>query len=451
MDVFTDSTLRRHAFLTARGFEHRDGATWTIEPFDAGQLGNSDQIFTRLYSANRAVWILDRETARALRRPLEIPSTVFDVQRNTKAATYLQMAERISFQPRGKDQKDSLLLFPEKIEQWGIDLDDSDAESIEAAMVRLQDHFGRSLVYPPGRLSTYLMEGIRDRAREQVNFRSRPESFTLFRSINFLDWTRTRPFTEAEQGMGFVHSFDKNAMYLNAAAIALPIGNYRHTANPAITNQPGIWRARIRPLSGCALWNPPGAHNQWVYTPTLLQLQELGLIDEVCEAWISDESHKLFPTWQSRLKKALAGAKAERPEVAELMTRFVKSIYTKGIGYLNSDLFKEEWFFRPDWWGMIVSEAAARTFRDAAQVLVECATIPVATHIDCLYYVSDEPDPYTAFPTFRSAFANKFKWKGTCRLTPEIIAAHGAGKKSGEFAGLIKRGIKAYLRESVKS
>lgn len=435
--------LRKHAYLTARGFEFRECGKWKVEDFDASQFNNADALFARLYSANRAVWILSEDLAQELRRPLETPSARFEVKRSEKTEAHLEMTERISFKPRGAEDRDGAqLFFPEKSEAWGIDEGD-DVEVIERATVRLQDHFKRSLVYPPGRLNVYLMEGARDRANEQVNYKRAPTSFEMFKPpvIEYLDWCKVRRFTEAEKQARYIHSFDKNAMYLNAVGVPLGVGTYRHAVNPDVVNQPGVWRVKSSPLADCNLFNVPGAQNEWVCTPTLLLLQELGLLREVSEAYICDESHKLFPTYYAHMKKALALCDAS--PVGETMKGFVKVMYTRGVGYLNSDLFEGEWFHRPDWWSMIVSEAGARVFRDAVQVNNECGVTPIATHIDCLYYVSNEPDAYAALPIFSASLANKFKHKGTCEITPEMIQAFDDGKGSGEFAGMVKRGIKA--------
>src|SRR5262249_44739885 len=243
--------LRKHTYLTRRGFEFRECGQWRIEAFDTSQFINADQLFARLYSANRATWILVEDLAQELRRPLATPSARFEVKRNNKSEAHLEMMERVSFKPCGAEDRDGAqIFFPEKAEAWGIS-DDDNPEVIERATERLQQHFGRSLVYPPGRLNAYLMEGTRDKAHQQVNYKHPPSSFDIFKPIEHPDWCKLRPFTEAEKGAKYIHSFDKNAMYLQCVGIPLSVGNYRRIIKPDVPDQPapGVWRVKAAPFS----------------------------------------------------------------------------------------------------------------------------------------------------------------------------------------------------------
>jgi hypothetical protein len=501
--------LRKHAFLTSRGLEYRECGEWKIEEFDAyAYRGGAPQaLYARLYSANRAIWILCERQAGELQQLLSLPGgrnpQGFDVARNSVREIDAEenrvmvsgdtdgdraMSERISFKPKGasKQTKDCCLLFPDKAENWGFSEEDN-PEVIEEALDSLQAEFGRSLVYPPGRLAIYLMEGARDRAKEQVEYKRPPRFYypggeldNLFAThaakIGDLDWKRLRPLTEDERGgrlcdfKRYLHAFDKNAAFLQCVGIPLGIGNYRRHARPPVTGDPGLWLVRSLPYFAAQTlknlqgqnaerdlpesFNPPGLagtvpFSQWVTTPTLRLLCELDLIVDIEEAWLADDSHKLFPTYYSRIKQAIDSC--DRPfvdsidEQAQRLTkRFIKTIYVKGIGYLRSQHFKDAWFYRPDWWATIVSEATARIFRDAIEVKRECGAWPVATYIDCLYYVSDHPDPWESFPIFNGRFSNKYKHKGTCPLTPDLASAAERGLSAGDFGGLFKRAVKAY-------
>src|SRR5262249_52345992 len=184
-----------------------------------------------------------------------------------------------------------------------------------------------------------------DKAHQQVNYKRPPSSFDIFKPIEHPDWCKLRPFTEAEKGAKYIHAFDKNAMYLQCVGIPLGVGNYRHMVKPNVPGQPfpGVWRVKSIPFSGCDLFNMPGAQNEWVMTPTLLLMRKLGLLRDIEERYICDDSHKLFPTYYSHMKKALA--LCDQSEVGETMKDFIKKMYTQGIGYLNSDLFADEWFY----------------------------------------------------------------------------------------------------------
>jgi hypothetical protein len=514
--------LRKHAFLTSRGLEYRECGEWKIEEFSPLLFPHLDGILWRLYSANRAIWILDDQVAEDLREVAEAfwrngsdwKAAHFEVKRNAAPSTFdneedepddtitrlaerendaqlIDASERVSFRPHGgpAQTKDCQLFFPGKAENWGFSEDDG-PETIERALVALQNHFGRSLVYPPGRLAIYLMEQSRERAKEQVDYKRQP-SFrrpnNIWRDVGAddliiggddraprtfenpfvhlqddLDWKKLRPLSIAERQKKYVHAFDKNAAFLQAVGIPLGVGDYTYVSRPQVSDCPGLWlvksisffsedRTRLRYFKGMnremSEWfNPPGFANaipfsQWVTTPTLKLLCDLDLIVEVEAAWLADDAHKLFPTYYSNIKQVLA--LCDVSPTGRLMRRFVKGIYTKGIGYLRADFARQanEWFYRPDWWATIVSEATARIFRDAIDVNKAHGVWPIATYIDCLYYVSDEPDAYKAFPIFQEKFGSKFKHKGTCELTPQLANAHGDDVTPGAFGGMFKRGL----------
>ena len=473
--------LRKHAFITDGTFEFRECGEWQRWSFDPKTWRTADGLFARLWSENRAIWVLSEETARWLRAALSGPVEQFHVTRNSireideeenricrsGGDEGREMSERISFKPKSAPEgtRDCCILFPDKAQNWEIDADDN-PEVIERAFTRLQEHFGRSLVYPPGRLAIYLMEGARERAKEQVDYKRKPSSLGPWSELGDLDWKRTREFTGVEKQAKYIHAFDKKAAFLQAVGIPLGLGEYRRWEGPIeielpLDNLPGLWLVRsMSYLNAREDFAAPGFRGaevfpQWVATPTLQLLAKLGLLTEIKEAYVATEAHKLFPTYQSRIRRAIAEAESEmavaasdddeRFEAARMMKRFIKAIYVKGIGYLHADFAKGEWFHRPDWWSTIVAEASARIFRDAMDVYVGAGALPVAVYIDCLYYVSNERDPYKAFPMFASErFANKYKHKGTALLTREMINAHRDGVAPGSFGGMFKRAVEKF-------
>lgn len=491
--------LRKHAFLTARGFEYREAGKWKIEDF-SGLVGlrlsiaESDPVYARLWSENRAIWILNDGIAQALQYALSQFSKCYDVKRNAprdddgliqiegEEDDFRQESERISFKPRGVDErtKDCQIFFPGKAENWGFSAED-DPEVVERALVALQEHFRRSLVYPPGRLAIYLMEGCRDRAKEQVDYKKTPRFSGLpveetwsggnpFNRLDDQDWKKLRSLTPTEAQRRYVHAFDKNAAFLQCVGVSLPIGNYRYVYKPHQVNldqlnldQCGLWlvqgesyfRHQVNSGRGAEvipeMFAVSGLQGtfpfaQWVTTPTLKLLCELDLIEEVEEAYLCDDSHKLFPTYYSQVKQAIGLSYLHDAPVARMMRRLIKMMYVKGVGYLCASFALEagEWFYRPDWWATIVSEASVRMFRDAIEVYQCEGAWPIAAYIDCLYYVSDNPDRIEAFPIFGRIFGKRYKHKGTAPLTPELRDAAINGLTPGDFSGLFKQAAEAY-------
>ena len=492
------TNLRRHAFLTKRGLEYREAGAWRIDGFILENVRECDATLANLWSENRAIWILDENWATTLDRVL-VGARRFELKTNRfydlgdggeeAEAPYTNMSLRVAFKPKGAPDsvKDCLILFPDKALQWEMD-EESDPEVCEWALARLQEHFSRSLVYPPGRLSTYLMESTRERAKEQWDYKRPPSTFDPWLRLSqgddpLDDWKRLRPFTHTEKKTKYIHAFDKNAAYLQAIGIPLGVGEYhRYDAKERLLDweRPGVWKVKTRPyfsdelaatlLDGgrqvSRMFNPPGLRGSepfsvWVATPQFKLMCELDLITDVEEAYLADDSSKLFATYYSHIKQALSLAdelianNLDRPDGSEIVERrksgeigkrmksFAKAIYSRGIGYLRAEFAREsgQWFYRPDWWAMIVAEVGARLFRDTREVWKESGDWPVGVYVDCVYYASDEPDWRKAFPVFSESgrFGNKFKHKGTCANTKKLAGAFGNGMSPGEFGGVFKR------------
>jgi hypothetical protein len=277
---------------------------------------------------------------------------------------------------------------------------------------------------------------------------------------------------------------------LQAVGIPLGLGEYHYYKNDRLLDgdRPGIWKVKSRGYEtvrgfrsnydGKPLFEekhfprefaPPGLRGSepffhWVTTPQFRLLCEMDLIADVEGAYLADDSAKLFATYYSHINQALnlandlARNNLNRPDGSEIIERrkahdvgrmarrFTKAIYSRGVGYLRAEFARKsgEWFYRPDWWAMIVSEAGARLFRDAREVWEAHKAWPVAVYVDCLYYAAEEADPIEALPAFGGRFANKYKHKGTCKMTKKLASAFEKGMAPGEFAGLFKRESEKY-------
>jgi hypothetical protein len=233
--------------------------------------------------------------------------------------------------------------------------------------------------------------------------------------------------TDLKGKQSYVHSWDKNSMYL-AACTSANLG----TGDPVYINgeelemhyeetlrrwydgkRPGMWRIDLHetPYPFNPLYNLDGRTLQeWVTTPLLKLLFALGARFSIREAYIWPEYHRVLDKFASRIwdaRQELKTDAAKYPHAAgrELAYYSMKRIATAGVGLLgNTDA--QKWapaFYRPDWRATIVEEAKARIIYKLMQVNrtypdVRGGSLPLTVAVDHVIYFSDESDPAAAFP-----------------------------------------------------
>ena len=124
----------------------------------------------------------------------------------------------------------------------------------------------------------------------------------------------------------------------------------------------------------------------------------------VHEAYVWPTSHRALEPWYKRLRDARVALKSDmytypHAEARQLAYQAIKAIYTQSIGWLSSTAWDREGddLWRPDWRDAIIGQARANLFRNIL-TFVKSGHIPWMAGADCLYFVSDDPDPLTAKP-----------------------------------------------------
>jgi len=255
----------------------------------------------------------------------------------------------------------------------------------------------------------------------------------------------TRPILPPEEGMPYLHGYDKRASYLHASDIVLGVGDWEHIAmEDALESytfkDAGVWRLEFHgghsdkdiALSRCSVYEAHAKGKMisrflegWFYSPMVRALKTLGYNFHVKEGYFFPEGKAILKHWREKMLEGLAISHAVEMNGNPFLRRMIKATYTRAIGLMGSQTFSHDTLYRPDWRSMIIDEASARILfnvdkigrlsLETGQPLAE----PLAVYDDCLYYPSFSPDPYAATPILTAGgnLSAKFVYKGSYDLT----------------------------------
>jgi hypothetical protein len=203
-----------------------------------------------------------------------------------------------------------------------------------------------------------------------------------------------RPLTPSEQGMRYVHAYDKSSMYL-AACSSMPLG----FGKPELVTggmerfspkTPGYWHVIVPSGSAHAEFPAIAPQAPWCATPSLSIALEAGYRVTFQEAWVWPEAHQPLNPWSKHIRTARDVLRGSSP----LAYRALKSCYTQSIGWLGlrtlADSEMPNDLYRPDWRHAIIAAARANLYRNIVKAYKASGRAPFAVGTDCLYYTADD-------------------------------------------------------------
>jgi hypothetical protein len=324
--------------------------------------------------------------------------------------------------PKGSGQREGRRLafvFPEHA-GWGWAL--PDARSLLATVTYLDQTLARPVIDSPDLVAHQLLTDLTlDQPTSwlrssPVDLRTLPmrdgATISMMESVRDLVWMR--PLTLVEQRQRYLHKYNHISPYLEACtAVRLGAGAPEYSSNGRAYDgiRPGIWRIHAEQagsiFDGKRL--PHFLDGEWISTPQVKCVQDIGYHVYVQEGYYWSQSHELLKRWGMTLWQA-----AER-----LHTQG----YKHGLGRANAShtikllaqlsvaiLAKEEndgGWARPDWRAQIVGRSRAILFTHLA-TLARKGIMPPLVNQDALWVVSDDPNPLTAVPDLVAAH----RWKG---------------------------------------
>jgi hypothetical protein len=261
------------------------------------------------------------------------------------------------------------------------------------------------------------------------------------------DFAWKRPI---EEKGAWLHAYDKNSMYLSAASGAgLGIGNPTYYAGTNMKTPDmklaGLWHIRdcvhipgadkvLAPLYAMHTFAPwPLAEGQeWCTTPILKILCEMGYHVTLSEGYEWPITRRALggapnrPGWAETLWSWRAKYKADTSEAGAVKYASMKRIATASIGLLGHynptapAPMRDRAFPRPDWWSTIIETAKARMLYNIDAFARDGFGWPCMVFVDCLYYVSDSPEPDQRFLQRQNELGG-YKHKGVVPIDEYLL------------------------------
>jgi hypothetical protein len=221
-----------------------------------------------------------------------------------------------------------------------------------------------------------------------------------------LDWSR--PLLDSEKALRYLHVYDRGGSWATGVpGHELPIGDAVHVPEGAPFDKrvPGFHRVHV-PAPTWQMPNPIWVPVQgrlddgtaWVSTASLALPYELDEPVRIVESLIWPEHGRILDAWYTRVSKARTVLDTD--DLDDLVAReMVKEMYSRGIATMMS---VETWVGRagyfPERAFVIIAKARTNLLRIVHKIGSQKSIWPVAAHTDSIAYLSDEADPWKAWP-----------------------------------------------------
>lgn len=263
-----------------------------------------------------------------------------------------------------------------------------------------------------------------------------------------------------ERGAKFAVAFDKRMMFLSAARSAMfGVGAPSIVENIGLSElgrSVGLVKIRrpkfadpLRP-DLAAFFTDIFADQDIFYSSYLPVIQDLCPEPiKIIKGFVWSDPVRLFEPFAKKLGDAIkmtrpdprfdVPAEMSGSEVLAAVNASYKSLYVRFFGWLgrldNRTGFAANWF-RPDWRGLIVSEAGANLFRNIVTVHKQTGLLPFGINHDCLMYFADSDNWQMDFTSTPITDPNRFtcEWIAPAAKVRKMIRAGlNSGQIDGEF------------------
>ena len=245
----------------------------------------------------------------------------------------------------------------------------------------------------------------------------------------------------------YLHVFDVSGAYLAACSRTFGTGAPILVDGSEYDDHSyGLWQVSAKiaeaPLSLPNPWS--AAHGrvvnrEWFYAPHIEIARKMGWKVTVHQGYKWHAQHVVMTPWNTDLWKAREAARERGDSTAVAL---IKASYTRGCGMLGMIPLAREapkWFMRPDWAGYIVAESYARRLGTIKILSDLYPGAYVALSTDAIALLSNEADPWQAFPYLaeRRGRIGSYKHVATLHGPADIIMAAGRGMIAPDLFALI--------------
>lgn len=249
-------------------------------------------------------------------------------------------------------------------------------------------------------------------------------------------WTRT-PTAEESKSL-YLHAYDRGGSYFAAlGTLELPIGDPIHHPNGTKFDPkvPGFWLVDVPDNENWFmpyLLNPSGYQfnePKWVSTPRIEMAFKFGYELDMLEALVWPRHGRIFRLWTERFANASVVLDTDDPD-AQAARNQSKSVRSPGLGVMASDRYlKGKLGYHPARRALAVGKANANIAYGINKIGQATGRWPVAADHDTVLYVSNDPDPDTAWPGGPQMWGRtfgKYKHEGSAMLEEHLEFLDGA-------------------------
>ena len=284
-----------------------------------------------------------------------------------------------------------------------------------------------------GRRRVALVRGV---AAELPGWRTRADD-PRFAGLE-QDWSWWRAWSTldpAEQGLRYVHGYDRNASYLAPwRGLELGVEDLVHRTGPQAAwdgrERPGYylvdawdWPYWGLPDPGLAAGARVGKGRVWVTVHTLKQLAAHGITPAVHESytWAVTARYLEGPGGALATARTQLGDAAGADPGAAAALATVKALYSATVGKLAEREHHGDYhLWRPDWRDHVIGATRTAILHTVTKAQEISGRSPLVVDRDAVFYASDDPDPATAWPgdpTKLGAAVGAWKPIGSAELT----------------------------------
>lgn len=266
---------------------------------------------------------------------------------------------------------------------------------------------------------------------------------------DFSWWRRWSALPASEQGLKYVHAYDRNASYLTPwQSLILGVEDLQHhEGEKAAWNgkeKPGYylvdewdWPYWGLPDPGIAAGARVGKGRLWVTVHTMRQLAAHGIEPVVHESytWGTTARYLEGPgKTLSQARKSLLELSDTSDDAAAVLGA-IKLLYSATVGKLAEREHRPDFhLWRPDWRDHVLGAtktAILRTLTDAGE---RSNRHPLAVDRDAIFYASDDPNPASAWPGDPAKLGtNLGSWKAIGSAELAVWGPDHLEQKSGRW------------------
>ncbi len=334
--------------------------------------------------------------------------------------------------------QDRYLAFPGHAEWSASGCWDTPTPYVLGQTIRyLHEEFGFDPLWGPGNLGMKLLnKSLASKKWTIQNTELTPALRTVLNTAMIRPvWRRYYGLTDEQEGMQWLHGYDKNAQYLGAAqSVVLGNGQPEWVGAGAFNAKAmGFWKYKIldvrhSPFNGYTLPCPLDVNRTWASTDLLVAAQDVGIEFEILEGVVWAEGKKYLEpwakeAWQHRVNLR-DGDKYPEPTAranAQGTAKLAPNMLMGRLATPTNDIY------RPDWNMLIVHKAIANQVYSFRRMLQAHGIRPVLVTTDAFWVVSDEVQEDLAIPGILDHTDEQrgYKHIGTVEMTSTIAGMFG--------------------------